>query len=140
MFRLSRAILAVALLLLPACAMQRAEDAATAKRRLAGLTKEQVFACMGLPKRKGMEGGTEIWLYRSGNDRTQKNRAGTSFDSLGATFGFSEDVTERRYCNIQIVMREGVVRTVHYTGPTGGFLTDDEQCAYAVRNCLTGKE
>jgi hypothetical protein len=37
--------------------------------------------------------------------------------------------------NVNIVMTNGVVSEVNYTGPTGGLLTQGEQCAYAVQNC-----
>lgn len=121
--------------------MQRAEDAAVAKRQLVGLTKEQVFTCMGLPQRKGVVGDTEVWSYNSGNGRTDKTRSSTSLNdaslgSLSAAIGLGSEVSEKRYCVVQIVMKAERVQAVHYSGPTGGFLTDDEQCAFAVRNCL----
>ncbi len=129
---------------LAGCAMQRAQDAGDAQRAMAGMTKEQVFACMGLPKRKGTEGSTEIWSYKSGNSRTEKSTSYGSVktaksalaEALSSSFGLEDEVREKRYCVVQVVFTEGRVKAVNYSGPTGGFLTGDEQCAYATRNCL----
>ncbi len=141
-------VMFLAFALLSACAMQRAQDADAARQRMVGMTKEQVFACMGLAKRKGMEGNLEIWAYDSGNGRVDRSRSATTlsrrgrssgdfFDSLGEAVTFSDDISEKRYCVVQVVMRENRVIKVNYSGPSGGFLAGDEQCAYAVRNCLT---
>lgn len=112
---------------------------------MVGMPKERVFACMGIPTRKATEGLTEIWLYKSGNDRTEKNKTisaisgkndNSLFDALTTSLEVEDEVREKRFCLIQIVMKEGRVAAVNYSGPTGGFMTEDEQCAYAVRNCL----
>jgi hypothetical protein len=148
MFSLRSAALALPLLALTACAMQRAQDAEEAQRRMIGLTKERVFACMGIPNRKATEGNIEIWSYKSGNEHRETSSHRTTFsakryvsdddvtDVFGSSFGLGDSVSEKRFCTVQIVMTDGKVEAVHYNGPTGGFLTDDEQCAYAVRNCL----
>ena len=124
---------------LAGCAMQRAVDAESAQRQMLGMTKEKIFACMGIPRQKAAEGNTEIWSYRSGNGWTSKNKrtATTSLSGqLGAALSLGDEVKEKRFCTVQIVMNEGRVQAVHYNGPTGGFLTEDEQCAYAIRNCI----
>jgi len=129
--------------------MQRAKDAEAAQKQMAGMSKEQIFACMGIPTRKATEGGTEIWLYKSGNDRSEKSKAkstlsGTNdtslFQDLTTSLTLEDEVREKRYCTIQIVLKADHVSAVHYTGPTGGFLTEDEQCAYAIRNCLPAEQ
>jgi hypothetical protein len=131
-----------------ACAMQRAEDAALAQKAMVGMSKARVFACMGIPKKKAIEENIEIWSYKSGNDYTEHASNRTTFsakrymygdgytDVFGDSLGFGEGSSEKRYCIVQVVMTEGKVQAVNYTGPTGGLLTDDEQCAFAVRNCL----
>lgn len=136
------------LLIIPACAVQRAQDATTAQQRMVGMSREQVFTCMGIPKRKGVEGNTEIWFYKSGNDRTDRTKGtgsittkravkqNTITDTLSAAVSGGDEVSEKRYCNIDIVIGDGVVKAVNYSGPTGGILTEDEQCAFATRNCL----
>jgi hypothetical protein len=45
-------------------------------------------------------------------------------------------VTKQRFCKVDIVMTKGVVSEVNYSGPTGGILTQGEQCAFAVQNCV----
>lgn len=135
------------LFLLSGCAMQRAQTAEAAQRQMTGMTSEQVFACMGIPQKKASKGETEIWLYKSGNNRREisKTKGSVSGDSyfesdvlnaLGSSLTLEDEVRESRYCVVQIVLQGERVRAVHYTGPTGGFLTEGEQCAYAVRNCL----
>ena len=32
-------------------------------------------------------------------------------------------------------MNNGYVSRVNYSGPTGGLITEGEQCAFAVQNC-----
>lgn len=134
--------------LVSSCAMQRAEDAEAAQKQMIGMAKEDVFACMGIPNKKGHEGETDIWVYKSGNDYKERDGSSTRFsgrnsvkdgditDSLTSSLGFSDSTQDKRFCNVQIVMKNDFVKAVHYTGPTGGFMTDDEQCGYAVRNCI----
>lgn len=136
----SPALLLIALAV-AGCALQRAQDAETAQRAMLGFSKERVFACMGIPKRKAVEGNVEIWAYDSGNGRSERFRAkNTTTDSfssaLSTSLGFEDDVREKRFCTVQVVMTEGKVSAVNYNGPTGGFLTEDEQCAFATRNCM----
>ena len=45
------------------CAFQRARLAQDAQGRMVGMTREQVFACMGPPQTKAAEGATEGWSY-----------------------------------------------------------------------------
>jgi hypothetical protein len=125
--------------LLSGCAYQRAEEAQEAKGKLVGMNKEQVFTCMGIPKKKAKEGETEIWSYKSGNGYAIKNKSSTSTGlsrNWNAGLSFGHETRENRYCKVEIVMKENIVINVLYSGPTGGFFTEDEQCAYAVRNCL----
>jgi hypothetical protein len=37
---------------------------------------------------------------------------------------------------VSVVMADGQVNCVNYSGPTGGLLTGGEQCAFAVQNCF----
>jgi len=115
-----------------ACAIQRADVAHNAQAQMIGLSKENVLACMGPPLNKAAEGQTEVWSYTSGNGRVQSSAVVTGDTSYSVT-GIA--VTTQRYCNIDIVMTNGVVSRVNYSGPTGGLLTPGEQCAFAVQNC-----
>ena len=87
------------------CAGQRAEIANYAQNKMIGLTKEQVQACMGQPASKSTEGATEVWSYPSGN------------------------------CTTNVTMMDGKVKRMNYVGPTGGLLSQNEQCFFAVANC-----
>jgi hypothetical protein len=95
---------------------------------MAGMSKEQVLACMGAPVSKAAEGATEVWGYNSGDGTTV---ATASFDRFGGT-----SVASSRFCKINIVFGGGQVSAVNYTGPTGGLLTAGEQCAYAISPCV----
>lgn len=132
-------ILPLMIPLLLGCAMQRAVDAGTAQRQMVGMDKEQVFACMGIPHKTATVGGTEIWSYKSGNGWSTKTSSTTSTsltNDFTAAFALKDETREKRFCTVQIVMAQDHVKAVHYNGPTGGFLTEDEQCAFAVRNCI----
>ncbi len=127
--------------------MQRARDAEDAQKNMIGMSREEIFTCMGIPSRKAIQDKTEIWAYKSGNNYTDKNRVSTRAglrsshreddwtDSISESLGFGNTVTEKRYCQIQVVFKEDRVSAVHYSGPTGGLWSDDEQCAFATRNC-----
>ena len=50
---------------------------------------------------------------------------------------FSGDGSSRsRFCTVNVTMRGGAVAAMNYVGPTGGLLTPNEQCAFAVANCM----
>jgi hypothetical protein len=110
--------------ILSACAMQRAEVANDAQNKMLGLAKEQVLACMGPPVNKATVGATEVWSYDSGN--------GFTASSYGN--GFASSST--RHCTVNVTMTNGTVSALNYMGPTGGLLSPNEQCAYAVANCV----
>ena len=147
--------LAVAFLILCSalggCAVQRAVVAHSAQEKMVGLSKEQILACMGPPGQKMAEGATEVWSYNTGNDHVtaigtgyaQTNgsingqRTGSSYSATGSstTTSLSTATASRRFCNVNVVINEGVVSRVNYSGATGGILTGGEQCAFAVENC-----
>ncbi len=97
-----------------------------------GLSKEKVLACMGPPANQMTVGNTEVWAYASGNGQT----VGSAFASGNGEFASGFGMTEQRYCKVDIVMSQGAVSAVNYSGPTGGLLTSGEQCAFAVQNCV----
>jgi outer membrane protein assembly factor BamE (lipoprotein component of BamABCDE complex) len=117
---------------LAACAVQRAQLATDAKTQMVGMTKEQVLACMGPPANKAAEGGTEVWSYNSGNGQTSVS----TFASGGRGYASGFGVAEQRFCTVNVTMNSSRVAAVNYVGPTGGLLTQGEQCAYALQNCV----
>jgi hypothetical protein len=130
------------------CAIQRAVVANQAQDKMIGLSKEEVLACMGPPANKMAEAATEVWSYGSGDGRTttfSTARSRTTGDITrqpgGADFtantrGTGTAVSTSRFCTVNVVMSEGRVSRVNYAGPTGGLLTQGEQCAFVVKNCV----
>ncbi len=119
-----------------ACEIQRAQQASDAQTTMVGMEKEQVLACMGPPAGMAALGGTEVWTYNSGNGRTDTDAWASAWGGWRSAFGVGSSSSTSRFCKIDVVMNGGRVARVNYTGPTGGLLTDGEQCAFAIRNCL----
>jgi hypothetical protein len=115
-----------------ACAIQRSEIANDARSSMVGFPKERILACMGPPANQATVGTTEVWSYPSGNGRTDV----AVFGSGGNGFYSSSGVAERRFCTVNVAMTNGMVTQVNYLGPTGGLLSPNEQCAFAVANCV----
>jgi hypothetical protein len=78
----------------------------------------------GAPPQRAAAGTTEVWSYPSGGDTSSIGFAGTSYSF-------------HRYCVVDIVMIDGRVTAVNYSGRIGGF---GEQCAFAVRNCVRDED
>jgi len=118
----------------------RAKEANQAQATMVGMTKEQVLACMGVPAGKAVEGATEVWSYNSGNGQTVGfgSSSASVFGGRGYAngYGFSSMVTEQRFCTVNVTMMNGRVERLNYVGPTGGLLTQGEQCAFAIENCV----
>jgi hypothetical protein len=142
------AVILVACLGVAACSLQRAEVAHNAQAQMVGMAKEQVLQCMGPPAQKSAEGQTEVWSYASGNGRTQVSTFGNSTTSgsviatgnyasgQASTYGSGLAIATRRSCTVNVVMVAGRVSAVNYSGPTGGLLSQGEQCAFAIQNCV----
>jgi len=127
-------------LIVAGCAIMRAKEANEAQVTMVGMSKEQILACMGVPAGKAVEGATEVWSYNSGNGQTVG--FGTSSASVSggrgyATgYGTSSMVTQQRFCTVNVTMVNGRVDRINYVGPTGGLITQGEQCAFAIENCV----
>lgn len=113
-----------AAIVLSACAIERAQVADNAQTKMVGLSKEQVLACMGPPANQGTVGATEVWSYNSGNG------------FAAASYGNGLAVSSSRHCTVNVTMTNGYVSAVNYLGPTGGLLSANEQCAFAVAACV----
>jgi hypothetical protein len=130
------------------CSLQRAEVAHNAQAQMVGMSKEQVLQCMGPPVQNSTVGQTEVWSYPSGNGRTQVSTFGNSTTSgsviasgnyaraYANTYGSGLAVATKRFCTVNVVMVGGRVSAVNYSGPSGGLLSPDEQCAFAIQNCV----
>ena len=140
--------LAVVCVLVAGCSVQRAPEARDAKDQMIGLTKEQVLACMGPPATKAAEGATEVWSYNSGNNQTTVSTFGSSTTNASVygnrnyatgeaqTTSSGFGIAKSRYCVVNVTMHEGRVARLNYVGPTGGLLTQGEQCAFVIQNCV----
>ena len=114
----------------------RAQVATQAKAQMIGMSKEQVLACMGAPFQQAAVGQTEVWSYPSGGDTTTVSTANGSVDAAGNASAFGVSQSAHRYCVVNVVMTAGKVSGVNYTGRTGGWASEGEQCAFAVKNCV----
>ena len=117
-------LLSIACSALAACAFQRMQTAEVAQSRLVGMSKERILSCMGPPLHKAVEGQSEVWSYVSEIDRTR------------VSYGSGWAVGTRRSCSVNVVMTDGRVGQVNYSGPTGGLLSRGAQCAFAVQSCV----
>jgi hypothetical protein len=118
-----------------ACSIQRSRIATQAKETMVGMNKEQVLACMGGPGQRTSVGQTEVWSYASGGDSAGISTGGR-IDQLQNGGGLGLAFVAHRYCVVNVVMTDGVVDKVNYSGRTGGPLSPDEQCEFAIRNCI----
>ena len=123
---------ALSILGLTGCMVERAAMARSAQQSMIGLSKEGVLACMGAPINHASVGETEVWSYMSGNGRVQSSEFVTGGNGIVSGLG----VTTQRFCKIDVVMTAGRVSRINYSGPTGGLISEGEQCAYAVSNCM----
>jgi hypothetical protein len=118
----------------------RAKEANEAQATMVGMSKEQILACMGPPASKAAEGATEVWSYNSGNGQTVGYGTSTAnvYGGRGYATGFgtSSLVTQQRFCTVNVTMVGGRVDRINYVGPTGGLITQGEQCAFAIDNCV----
>jgi hypothetical protein len=128
LMRSSRLVLLLACLSLAACEAQRARLAADAQTSMVGRTKEQVLACMGPPADKATEGAAEVWSYLSGDG---------SMDTMQSSGGgFISGAKSQHSCTINLTMVGGRVSKVTYARPSGEPLTPNQQCAFALEDCI----
>jgi hypothetical protein len=130
------ALLPLATVLLTSCSLQRASVAADAQRQMVGMTKPAVLACMGVPANKAAEGGVEVWAYQSGGSSIGMGNAYASA-SGNTAYGFGTGITMHRSCMVNVVFDGPQVSAVRYSGRTGGLLSQGEECAFAVQNCVS---
>lgn len=113
--------------------LRRDDIAARAKTKMIGMSKETVLGCMGPPKKKATEGGTEVWSYFSTDGRTDRR---TDKFTVASWYQTHPSSTEKSFCTVNVVMKDGAVTSVHYLGPKGThFYNDKDQCGYAVEAC-----
>lgn len=119
--------------LLGCAAQQRAETAKRAQTELVGMSKGDLLACAGAPVRSASSGDTEVVTYVGGGDSIVAGGGAASSAGGGVA------AIQRRYCEVTFVLRSGRVKKVNYAGRTGGLVTEGEQCAFVVQNCIAAK-
>lgn len=111
---------------------QRAETANRAQSELVGMKKVELLTCAGVPERQERVGDMEFLSYSSGGDSVDVGVATKTSRSTSIYSGRSN----RRYCGVTFILKDGIVQKVNYQGRTGGLLSRGEQCAFVVENCL----
>jgi hypothetical protein len=116
-------VFAAPVLMLAACAnpsQERADIAEFAKTQLVGVSKAEILACAGTPLRTAIKGNAELLTY-----------VGSS-----GIAGTSQKSPKEHYCEVTFLLRRGFVEEVKYSGPSGGFMTQGEECAFVVQKCV----
>ena len=117
---------------LSGCKYNRVKTAQVAKTEMIGMSKGELLSCAGVPDKAMSSNGTEFLSYRSGGETSYS--ANTIYGYNATTFINSS----YRFCDITITLKNDKVQRVSYSGKTGGFLTQGEQCAYVLENCVSG--
>jgi len=109
----------------------RADLAERAKMELVGKSKKDILMCAGVPVRSQQVENMEFMTYYSGGDSDAYVAGGA-----GSSAGGGAVSVKKRYCEVTFALRDGVVERVNYAGRTGGLITEGEQCAFVLQNCL----
>jgi len=127
-------IFLLSLSILSGCAytsLGRADLAKRAKTEMIGMSKRDLLLCAGIPVRSEKIDDLEFLTYNSGGGSVGYIAGGNDSNAGGGAIYMDET-----YCKATFVLENGKVNKVSYSGPTGGFLTKDEQCAFVIKNCL----
>jgi len=119
---------------LSGCKYNRVKTAQAAKTELIGISKGELLSCAGVPDKVASSNGVEFLSYRSGGETSYS--ANTIYGYNATTFINSS----HRFCDITITLKNDKVQRVSYSGKTGGLLTQGEQCAYVLENCVSGNQ
>jgi hypothetical protein len=109
----------------------RADLAERAKVELIGKSKKDILMCAGVPVRSEQAENMEFMTYYSGGDSDAYIAGGA-----GSSAGGGAVSVKKRYCEVTFILRNGIVEKVNYAGRTGGLITEGEQCAFVLQNCL----
>lgn len=121
--RLCAGVVLAGLAFLPACTVERSQDAAEAQKTLIGFDKSHIQDCMGPPLATRAARDVEVWTYSSQADAAPDRSQSAS-------------LTPRLFCQADITITGGAVTAVSYSGATGGMFTHDEECGRLVAKCL----
>jgi len=116
---------------LSGCKYNRVKAAQAAKTELIGMSKNELLSCAGVPDKAASSNGVEFLSYRSGGET---NYSANTFYGYNTTTLIN---SSHRFCDITITLKNDKVQRVSYSGKTGGLLTQGEQCAYVLENCVS---
>jgi hypothetical protein len=54
----------------------------------------------------------------------------------GTRVAIANGISSGRFCKINITMDANKISRIDYLGPTGGFISRGEQCAFALQQCV----
>lgn len=135
-------LLAVPLLLIGACASPQSNVAAIAPGILAGMPRDMLLSCAGVPHRTHTEGPREFYTYTAG-EITAYPAASFGISSYRNNLGFGigvplndADVVRSNYCEATFVIDNGVVTQLNYTSSTGTGAARYRECGRIVQNCV----
>lgn len=129
--------LLISLFILSGCASTsfgRADLAQRAKTEMIGMSKKELFLCAGVPSRSQQVDDMEFLTYHSGGDSVGYVAGGAGSSAGGGAISLN-----KHYCEVTFAFENGVVRKVSYGGRTGGLITEGEQCAFVLQNCIPSK-
>lgn len=127
-------VLLLSAVILSGCASTkfgRADLAKRAKVELVGKSKKDILMCAGVPARSQQVEDMEFLTYYSGGDSDAYVAGGS-----GSSAGGGAVSVKHRYCEVTFILRDGVVEKLNYVGRTGGLITEGEQCAFVLQNCM----
>lgn len=140
----ARAVPALALLALAACANPRAEQAAMAPQLFVGMPKQTLLSCAGVPERTASVDNLEFYTYASRSVYSTPASSlglygGRYYRPWGYGFGYGFPATgydvQERSCEATFTLRNGAVERLVYGGDSGGD-SRLSQCYSIVENCL----
>ncbi|HLW92641.1 MAG TPA: hypothetical protein VKS78_15260 [Roseiarcus sp.] len=113
----------LAFLLLAGCGLEKPEVDQIAQAKIIGLSKQKILICMGRPALRKTMGATEIWAYPGAVEIE-----GEGFATVGNP--------RHSACRVNVIMTNGAVSQIAYSGPGGDSLDLGEHCSFAAQSCL----
>jgi hypothetical protein len=102
-----------------------------AQQSMIGLSKRDILACLGQPAQRVPSGqATEIWTYTGGQMRGYGAQWAIGLNTNLAPFGAGGS------CDVVLVMTNGHVSEVGYTGVDGSKFALGQECVFSVDRCV----
>lgn len=140
-----RAALALAVMVLAACADTRINAARYAQSALIGMPEQTLLSCAGAPDKRASVDNYDYYTYRSRRtDVYPSMNMGLGYGFYHGGMGYwgappwPDDSVDVRTaaCEATFTLKNGTVRQLTYGGPNGDVPGRLSQCYYIVQNCL----